>query len=535
MLVVTACVLALLLSPTRAAAQSWDALAARGAVIAGIDIDISDVFDVTKPSENTWLGRTANALHARTRRGVVQRELLFAVGDVVNAARIHETERNLRRYAFIHEARLVPVVEPNGQVRVRVDVTDAWSLTPGLTLGRTGGATTWGFHADERNLAGTGKTLGFAYERDRERSTNEITYTDPQLANSRWTLKLRYTDYSDGRSSLVHLERPYFSIETPYAAGAFVRRVNYALTGYHLGDPAFSIPARVDSAAVYASRAFPVGYRTAFRLGAAFRMQDYAYGATTRTGSAPVPDPDTSVRRFRGMSATWAIVQDRPATFRDFASIGQTEDFNLGWSIAGETGYFARRLGAIKSATFGDVAGRKAWRTHERGLVQIDGGASGRDESGLWRNALLRAGMTVYDGRVAGQTFAARVDVAAVTRPDPETWLYLDSTAGLRGYVDHFLAGDRRVVLSVDDRIITRWDLLGVLRVGFVGYADAGAIRRFDTGRWSRTFVDVGGGLRLGRLKGSQDNVVQISVAVPLVGDEARHGPLLVLGNVVRF
>ena len=143
--------------------------------------------------------------------------------------------------------------------------------------------------------------------------------------------------------------------------------------------------------------------------------------------------------------------------------------------------------------------------------------------------------MTVYDGRFVGQTLAARVDVTSVTRPDPETWLYLDSTSGLRGYVDHFLAGDRRVVLSIDDRIITRWDLLGVLRVGFVGYADAGAIRRFDTGRWSRTFVDVGGGLRFGLLKGAENNIVQVSVAVPLVRDEAGHGPLLVLGNLVRF
>jgi len=40
----------------------------------------------------------------QTRRGVVSRELLFAVGEPVNARRIRETERNLRRYAFIRDA-----------------------------------------------------------------------------------------------------------------------------------------------------------------------------------------------------------------------------------------------------------------------------------------------------------------------------------------------------------------------------------------------------------------------------------------------
>ena len=110
-----------------------------------------------------------------------------------------------------------------------------------------------------------------------------------------------------------------------------------------------------------------------------------------------------------------------------------------------------------------------------------------------------------------------------------------DSAAGLRGYPDHFLAGDRRVVLSIDDRIITEWQVLGLLQVGFVAYADAGAIRRFDTGRWSRTYANVGGGLRFGSLKGGQSSIVQASVAFPLVRNAGMSRAVMVLGNAVRF
>jgi hypothetical protein len=125
--------------------------------------------------------------------------------------------------------------------------------------------------------------------------------------------------------------------------------------------------------------------------------------------------------------------------------------------------------------------------------------------------------------------------MTAVAGPEPDGWLYLDSGAGLRGYPDHFLAGDRRVALSVEDRIVTEWQLVGLLQVGFVAYADLGAIRRFDTGRWSRTYADVGGGLRVGLVRGARNNVVQATLAFPLVREPGIDRVFLVLGNTVRF
>ena len=145
---------ATLFQAVSAAAQSWQDLEARRAVIAGIDIVITDVFDVSQPAENHWLGRTANAVHVQTRRAVVERELLFAAGDMVDASRILETERNLRRYAFIRESRIVPNVSADGSVRARVEAFDAWSLNGGVNLSRAGGNTSWGVHLDEGNLVG---------------------------------------------------------------------------------------------------------------------------------------------------------------------------------------------------------------------------------------------------------------------------------------------------------------------------------------------------------------------------------------------
>ena len=60
-------------------------------------------------------------------------------GDPVDARRICETERNLRRHAFIRDARVTPTRVTNEAVRARVEVFDAWSITGAVNL-RSGSA-----------------------------------------------------------------------------------------------------------------------------------------------------------------------------------------------------------------------------------------------------------------------------------------------------------------------------------------------------------------------------------------------------------
>jgi hemolysin activation/secretion protein len=159
----------------------------------------------------------------------------------------------------------------------------------------------------------------------------------------------------------------------------------------------------------------------------------------------------------------------------------------------------------------------------------------GRHERGEWRDALGRASLTVYDRRLAGQTVAAHVASVSSTRPDSADWLYLGGRDGLRGYVDHFLAGDRRVSMTIEDRIITAWRPLGLLQAGFVAYLDAGVVRRADTARWSRTYANVGGGLRFGLPKSPRDELLQLSIAAPLVREPGVDRLVVVFGNRLTF
>jgi len=238
-----ASMLTLLALSSQTTAATWEELEGRQVVISGVEIVVNDVFDLSRPAENNWISKLANAAHVETRDRVVARELLFASGEPVDAQRIRETERNLRRHAFIRDARIVPMRVADSTVTARVEIDDAWSLLGNVDLTQSGGNLEWSARVDEVNLLGTGKRVFFEHEENIERRANEIGYVDPQVLGSRWVLSAAYGDLSDGSSRVLLAERPYFSIETPYAIGGFFTSSDRLLTQYNHGLAVNVIPA----------------------------------------------------------------------------------------------------------------------------------------------------------------------------------------------------------------------------------------------------------------------------------------------------
>ncbi len=82
-----ASMLTLLALSSQTTAATWEELEGRQVVISGVEIVVNDVFDLSRPAENNWISKLANAAHVETRDRVVARELLFASGEPVDAAR----------------------------------------------------------------------------------------------------------------------------------------------------------------------------------------------------------------------------------------------------------------------------------------------------------------------------------------------------------------------------------------------------------------------------------------------------------------
>ncbi len=114
-------------------------LEAAGAIIGRVEIVTRNIFDESDPRETNGLFRLADRLHVRTKHATVKAQLLFASGDKYLGRKLAETERTLRLLSYVYDARVVPVRYADGKVDIRVITKDVWTLSPGISLSRSGG------------------------------------------------------------------------------------------------------------------------------------------------------------------------------------------------------------------------------------------------------------------------------------------------------------------------------------------------------------------------------------------------------------
>jgi len=512
----------------------WSRYEAEGARIGALRIQTSDVFDLSKPDEDYWLARAANVIHITTRESVIRSALLFKMGDLVDVATLHETERLLRSLPWVQDASIELVPAGPGSVQAVVKVHDGWSLKASLKFNHAGGQTDWRIRLHEVNLLGYGKEVLLSHERGIERTTDEVAYRDPLLFGSRWTLEAGYSLLSDGNGGLLKLVRPFYQLSVPWSVGVEATRTSLVETLYQDTQDIYTFPATIADASLYARWLYHFGDRTAWRAGVEFRVAQAAYGPLDVMVPGVLPQPDLTPRRFRGLLGYWAVSQDRYGTFEDLQSIGRTEDLNLGWDGEVHAGYFAKAFGSDTSAWYLEYQADKAWRLGSSSLALLKTNGHGRLQHDGGYDVLGLVEGTLYNQSFPYQTIAADLQLTGGYRLDPEHALYIGGFDGLRGYPNFFREGDRRWLLSVEDRIITPWKLWSLVQVGFVAYADAGAIRTAD-GHFTKTYANVGAGLRFGNLKSTFGRVLTISVAVPLVKAPGVDNYQIVVGNVIRF
>jgi hypothetical protein len=532
---IPAAALALLLGAVPAAG-SWEDLEARGEHIQAIEVVVQDVFDRSDPKEDTFLGRLADRVHVDTRERVVRGALLFKVGDPVNARRVRETERLLRAMLFFKDARIDPEPLPGGGVLARVLVRDAWTLKFSIHYKLLGGQSTRGFALQEQNLLGTGKTLVFNWVQDPVRSTETFGYKDSQVLGSTWTLQTAYANLSDGSSRMVAVQRPFLSLDTPWSATFQASEVESAYGLSDRGATVYSAHSRVDKSQLGAAWAVLRGERSVLRTGPMFLDQEARYGALVLDADpGGLPAPDLATRVLRGPGWTLGYLEDGYGIWRDLAGMDATEDYNVGWSWDLTAGSYLPAWGATAAAPYFQADLAKGWSSGESDLLLLQGLASGRREPGGWKDVLAELTATGYWKESPHQITAAWLELARAQGADPEDIYYLGANEGLRGFGNYLHPGDARWLCSLEQRTLTEVRWLGILRLGFVTFADVGAIHRLDGAGWTSPYPDVGAGLRLGDLKSSLGRVILITAAFPLTGTEGIHGWQLEIGNITRF
>ncbi|HBX43165.1 MAG TPA: hypothetical protein DEH27_04960 [Deltaproteobacteria bacterium] len=490
----------------------------RGAVIGDIRILPENIFDIEDPRENNWLFRLANRLHARTRPWVVKKQLLFRSGDPYNPRLLAESERILRSNWYLYDARIRPIAFEDGRVDIEVRTRDVWTLQPGFSFGRQGGENTTSIDLREKNLFGLGSEIGIASSSDPDRDTESLNFADEHLFGTWLRTSIVLEDSSDGGRRSFLLERPFYSLDTRWAASGFYNDDDRIDTLVGVESIASRYRTRSKLYQVYGGWSPGLRERRVWRFFAGAKRDESRFSEPPEgTGGLPVPADRVLVYPFVG----FALTEDDFEKAKNRDQIERTEDFFLGTRLSATLGYATPQFGSDRYAVPFSVSFGKGGHLRERWTILVDGIADGRVEHGKVQDTALEADGRVYLRVSRSLLSFASLSLSRLIKPDDDHQLVLGGETGLRGYPRQYQAGDRRFLFTVEQRYFTDWYPFRLFYIG-------GAIF-FDAGRaWGGNVVDlpdsgllkdVGFGLRIGNSRSGLGNMIHVDLAFPLDGD----------------
>ena len=528
-----AAALGAVLGPTLDFALPSDAqLQSRSARIGNVDILIDEVFD--QGSHLAAPYRLANGLHVDTRQATIQQQLLFRPGDVFDRRVLDETERLLREQRYLGAASIEVVrYNPDNTVDVRVRVHDVWTLSPGLSFGRKGGANSSKFKLEDTNFLGTGKQLSLARSQDADRSGVRLGYADPHLLGSWWRLSAAHSTLSDGSDDELSIGRPFFSLDSRWSAGLSVSSSQTRQSVYSLGDAVASVD--VDEHSYSLDGGLSAGLQNGWAKRVLFGVRDQS------RSFAPVPNPTDALlpedRRFVYPYVGLQWIEDGYVATRNLNQIGRTEDLHLGRSLELTAGWAAGALGSTRDAL---LLQGTAGTGHDFGrgrYLTATAGWNARVESDGLHAATFDMGARYYLRESEHRVLFVGADATFGSRLDPEQQVLLGGDNGLRGYPLRYQAGTARTILTVEQRFYTDWQPFKLVNVGAALFADTGRTWGVDArGAAPQGWLsDVGVGLRLGGISSGAGNVLHIDLAFPLNRSTGIDGMQLVIGTKRSF
>ncbi len=505
--------------PRPADIPSDAALEAQGAVIGAIEFDIRQIFDEHDARENSGLYHAADQLHVRTKESTIRAQLLFHPGDKYSAQKLAETERNLRAVHYIYDAHVVPVKYVDGQVTVRVITKDVWTLSPGVSFGRAGGANNAGADLSDSNLLGLGKSVSLSHESNVDRRSTGISYGDPNVFGSRWTLASAFVDASDGNQRLFALAQPFYALDTPWTATLKASQFDRTVSRYNLGDivDQFKREEAYYELSGGVSSGLIDGWTRRLYAGMRYDRNVFAQVPGTPTPAAELPPDRTLSYPFIAVE----ILQDDYRKVGDQNQIGRTEDLYFGTHLYAEMGYSGEAFGANQNGPLFTASAARGFQLIEGTQLFLANTLSFRLEAGSLRNLFVDGTVTYYWRWRTNCLFFAFLNGTTTHALDPDSQLLIGGDSGLRGYPLRYESGTSRGLLTLEQRFYTDWYPFRLARFGAAVFADvgrtwgSGVIGNSDPG----TLSDVGFGVRFGNTRSGLGNVLHIDVAFPLRGD----------------
>jgi hypothetical protein len=497
------------------ALPSFAELEAAAAKVGEIRIRAQDIFDTSDPQEDKWLFRWANKIHVRTRPGVIVRALLFKPGDPISARLIEETERLLRSNRYLYDVQIRPVAYHHGVVDIEVLTRDTWSLDPGVSVGRSGGANTGGIHLNEENLLGTGVAVSLGRSKTVDRSSNEFRIANERMFGTWTSMSYSHASNSDGRSDALSITRPFYALDARWAAGITASQDDRIDAVYNAGKVVSQYRHRVKQAEVFGgwSSGLVDGWVRRYSLGASL-MDDAYRPEPGLTAPAQLPAAQKLVAPF----VRYELVEDRYESEMNRNLIGRPEFFALGFASTVQAGWATTGLGSSQNALLYKASVSRGFEPVPDHTLIAAAKVAGQVVGGQLRRHRLGIQAQYYVPQGKRWLFYAAASGDMVTRPNPDDVLLLGGDNGMRGYPLRYQSGTRRALFTAEERFYTDLYVWRLFHVGGAAFFDVGRAWGGDNTNTANPgwLGDIGIGLRIVSTRSAFSNVLHIDIAVPL-------------------
>ncbi len=504
-------------APAAPLLPSFREMEAAGARIGEIRIRSDNIFDTSDPREDRWPYRWANALHIETRPGVIERALLFKSGEPLSVRRLEETERLLRGNRYLYDVQFRALAYRDGVVDIEVTTRDTWTLDPGFSAGRSGGANSSGVGIKEYNLFGTGVSVGFGRSTNVDRTGDEFQISKDRAFGTWTSLAFSHARNSDGRRDVASVVRPFYALDARWAAGVGAVRDDRVESIYNAGNVVGRYRHRELQAEVFGgwSAGLVDGWVQRYSLGVG--LQDDAYAPEPGTvPPARLPADQKLVAPF----VRYELIEDRFERELNRNLIGRPEFFALGLNATVQLGWASKGLGSSRDAWLYTASVSRGFEPRPRHTLIAAARLSGQLAGGQVRHQLLAAGAQYYLPQGKRWLFYASASAAILTGADAGDTLLLGGDNGLRGYPLRYQGGTRRALFTLEERFYTDLYVWRLFRIGGAAF--------FDTGRaWGgRDFGGIntvnpgwlsnaGFGLRIVSARAAFSNVLHVDLAFP--------------------
>ena len=505
-----------------------------GPIVGEIRLEKSNVFNLSDPAENKWLYRLANRLHIVTKDKVIRKQLLLQSGDDYTARLVGESERILRSNTYLFDARIKPTKVEQGIVDLTVYTRDVWTLSPDISLSRSGGENRTKIGIEDTNLFGRGRLLRVARIENADRTEKAFEFSDRHLGRSWVAASLKIADNSDGKLNWLSAQRPFYALDTRWSAGTTLFENDKRDALYRSGDEAAEYRQERDYLSAFGgwSKGLQNGWARRWTAGAVFDDNRFSVVPNPEL-PALLPDNRKLVYPFISVD----ILQDDYQTSTNHDQLGKTEDFYLGSRLSASLGWASESFGADRDALIISARASRGFGSLEKNALLLAASVDGRLESGDARNTGLTASARYYQTQSAKRLFFMSLSVTAGHALDLDNPVQIGGNTGLRGYPLRYRSGDSKLLFTVEQRFFTDWYPFRLVRIGGAIFADAGRVWGNNPVGPERSgwLTDVGFGLRFAPTRSSARKIIHLDIAFPLDGDDSIDSIQILLESKRRF